>query len=63
MFTVNEVPVKAVMTPSIKLDGVTEYAKRIRSPTPNAVALADKLVVNTFDPVPIKVDVEDVKPP
>jgi hypothetical protein len=42
--------------------GVTEYATLTRVPTPNAVAVAAKLVVKVFEPIAISVDVVLVNP-
>jgi hypothetical protein len=52
----------AVIGPSIKFVGVTEYAILTRVPTAKATAVEAKLVVKVFDPVPTNVDVELVKP-
>jgi len=60
--TVSEVLVKAVMAPSMKFDGVAEDATRTRWPTAKAVAVAARLVVKTFEPVPTAIDVVLVSP-
>jgi hypothetical protein len=56
-FRTSVVPENEVMTPSTKFEGVTTYDARVRVPTVNAVWVADRLVVNVRDPVPISVDV------
>jgi hypothetical protein len=52
----------AVIGPSIKLVGVTEYEILTRVPTPNAVAVDAKLVVKTLDPVAMATEVVLVRP-
>jgi len=46
----------------MKFDGVAEDATRTRWPTAKAVAVAAKLVVKTFEPVPTAIDVVLVSP-
>jgi hypothetical protein len=58
---VSEVPVKAVMMPSMKFVGVVVYATRIRVPTVKEVAVEARLVVRVEAPRPIASEVVDVR--
>lgn len=60
--TVMDVPLNAVIVPSMKFDGVVVYATRTREPTVKAVFIASRLVVKVLLPVPISTDDEDDKP-
>ena len=53
--------VKEVIVPSIKLVGVVVYAILILLPVVNAELVANKFVENVNEPVPIVVDVVDVR--
>ena len=60
--TVMDVPLNAVIAPSMKFDGVVVYATRTREPTVNAVLVALRFVVKVLLPVPISTDDEDDNP-
>ena len=55
-------PEKVAIGPSMKFEGVADDATRTLCPTANAVAVAPRLVVKTFDPEPTDTDDVLVRP-
>jgi hypothetical protein len=60
--TIRVVPLKEVITPSMKFEGEAVLPIRTRSDTAKAVAVEARLVVNVLEPVVIVDEVELVRP-